>query len=188
MYQPVPAPAPDPDERPPSVTRGAVAIGVTCLGLLVSTFAAVLSFTYTPPKTDSATDSGAGPFLIGYIGWGFLSVVLLMLGAVMTLRRINGGRILIWIVGGISVFTLIGCAGGGVLVEALGANEADRTTTYPPSWMFYLAVVGSVIGLISVIMAIIFYGRRASGLWFKPPQQHYGYTTQQYPPPPYRPY
>jgi len=187
MYQPVPAPAPDPDERPPSVTRGAIAIGITCLGLLVSTFAAVLSFTYTPPETDSATDSGAGPFLTGYIGWGFLSVVLLMLGAVMTLRRVNGGRILIWIVGGMSVFTLLGCAGAGVLVEALGTNEDDRATTYPPSWMFYLAIAGSVIGLVAVIMAIVFYGRRESGRWFKPPPQQFSYTAPQ-PPPPYRPY
>lgn len=187
MYQPIPAQAPVPDERPPSVTRGAVAIGLTCLGLLVSTFAAVVTFTYDPDgSTDAAVDDGAQPFLTGYIGWGFLSVVLLMLGAVMVLRRVNGGRILVWIVGGISTLTMLGCGGVGVLIIVMGTQE--NWDNYPPQWMFILAVVGSFVGLIALIFAMVFLGQRDSGRWFKPPMQVTGYTTPQYPHPPYGPY
>ncbi|GIG71487.1 hypothetical protein [Phytomonospora endophytica] len=179
MYQPVPAQVPD--ERPAEATKGAAAIGVTCLGLLVSTFSAVLTFTYDPDGgTDAAVDDGARGFLIGYTGWGGLSVLLLMLGAVLILRRIGGGRILIWVVGGISIMTMLSCGGGGLLVTVMGAQE--DWDNYPPQWMFLLAVVGSFLGLIALVTGMVFLGRRAVGQWLKPPMQQYGYTTPQYPP------
>ncbi|MEV0644804.1 hypothetical protein AB0I28_06035 [Phytomonospora sp. NPDC050363] len=188
MYQPAPA-APASGERPPSVTRGAAAIGVTCLGLLVSSFTGVLTFTYEPPDSANAAmdDQGAAVFLISYIGWGLLSVVLLMLGAIISLRRINAGRVLIWVVGGISVLTLLSCAGGGVLVEILGSAESGgRDDSYPPQWMFFLAIFSSIVGLVALIMGMVYYGRRESGNWFKPPVAYF--PQQGYPQQPYRPY
>lgn len=184
MYQTVPTP--DPGERPPATTKGAAAIGVTCLGLLISTFSAVMTFVWDPPGTaDAAVDDGGRGFLLGYTAWGLASVLLLMLGAVLALRRRNGGRVLIWVIGGISVFTMLSCGGGGLIIEIAGSADGSRDTSFPPQWMIVLAVIGSFIGLIALIFAMVFFGRREVGNWIKPPPQ-FGYVQPPYPPqPPY---
>lgn len=187
MYQQT-VPTPDPGERPAAATKGAVAIGVTCLGLLVSTAAAVLTFTYDPPGgTDAAVDDGAQGFLLGYTVWGLVSVLLLMLGAVLALRRRNGGRVLIWVIGGISILTMLSCGGGGIIVEIMGNQE--NWDNYPPQWMFLLAIAGSFLGLIALVTGMVFFGRRQVAHWIKPPTQ-FGYVQPMYPPqqPPYGPY
>ena len=176
-------PQPAAPERPASLTQAAVSVGVTCVGMLLVTFAAVAMMTWQPPDGTSAGTETEGmvPTLVIEIGWNVLAVVLLMMGVVMALRGVNGGRIMVYVVSSVSLLLFFGCGGLSLLAETVvRASESDSETSWPPHWMFWLAAAGSLLGIAATIAAFVFLGKRSTREYLKPqlavpypPQQQY---------------
>ncbi|MEV0644803.1 hypothetical protein AB0I28_06030 [Phytomonospora sp. NPDC050363] len=171
--------APAPDERPASVTRGAYAAAATALGQLLTTAGAVGLATWTSPGERPGEDT-AGAVVI--VAWGLISAALLMVAAVTTLRRINGGRTLFTVVGIITLTNLALC---GIYYGIVGSEIVrlrGSDSPRPPTWTALLGMTGAVLGLVAVIYGLVHYGRRTSRDWLKPPPPPVVYV----PAPPYR--
>ncbi|GLZ80556.1 hypothetical protein Afil01_53630 [Actinorhabdospora filicis] len=163
MYQP----QPDVPARPASAGQGVAAVGVAGVGLLVEVFAAftLMSWRDSTGKSGFSEPSVVG-IMYGYLAWGMLMVILLMLGAVLVLRGRPGGRVLVYVTGSLALAGVLGCGGmSGVIVGGPYGSSSD----WPPQWIAMIALAGSVIALVALIFAFVALGRRTTTLWLKPP-------------------
>ncbi|GIG71485.1 hypothetical protein [Phytomonospora endophytica] len=163
-----------PAERPASATRGAYAAMVTAVAQLVVT-AGTVSFT-TWTDGDDAPSVGAGVF---FVSWGVVSAVLLLLAALLTLRRRHAGRVLFYVVGVIGLINHLACGvyNGIAGAEIQRLEEAARE--HPPMWMAAIGMTGAVLGVAAAITGLVYYGRRSTREWLKPPPVMY-YPAPQY--------
>lgn len=164
MYPPQPVAA----VRPPSAVHACVALSIASVGLLVEVFGA---FTLGGWEDSSGTTGLGDPtvrgMLYGYLGWGMLLVILLMLGAVLVLRARPAGRVLSYVVGIAAMLGALGCGiGAGVIA---GGPYEDMGDDWPPQWIGMIALIGSIVVLGALVFAFVALGRRTTTMWLKPP-------------------
>lgn len=167
MYQ-QPAPA----ERPDSVTRGAYAASATAVAQLLTTAATVGFATWAGDDDSSPTVS------VFFVVWGVVSASLLILAAVLTLRGRNGGRVLFYVVGIVGLLNHILCGVyngiAGAEIERLSGVGSD----HPPMWLAAVGMTGSVLGIVAAVAGLVYYGRRTSRDWLKPPPPPIAYMPR----------
>ncbi|HEY1180330.1 MAG TPA: hypothetical protein VGF17_29590 [Phytomonospora sp.] len=164
-----------PAERPDSATRGAYAAIATAVAHLFVT-AGIVSFT-TWTDGDEETSVGAGVF---FVGWGVVSATLLVLAALLTLRRRHAGRVLFYVVGVIGLINHLACGVYNGIAGAEIQRMEEAASAHPPMWMAAMGMSGAVLGVTAAITGLVYYGRRVTREWLKPPPVMF------LPAPPYR--
>lgn len=156
-------------ERPAGVTRAVRAAVLTALAQLIVTAGVVALGTWTVRPGEEEGSALGGSILVA---WGLISAVLLVVAALLTLRRRNAGRVMFFIVGGIALANHLAC---GVYNGIVGAEIAKLTgdgRPTPPMWMAALGMAGAVLGIFSAIAGLSHYGRRTTRDWLEPPRAY----------------
>lgn len=153
--------------RPPSAGQGVAALAVASVGLLIEVFSAFTLMSWQDRSGKNGFDEpSVVAIMYGYLGWGMLMVILLMLGAVLVLRGRPGGRILAYVAGSASLAGVLGCGGmSGVIAAGPYGDSSD----WPPQWIAVVALIGSVVALVAIIFSFVALGRRTTSMWLKPP-------------------
>lgn len=128
-------------------------------------------------------------FLLGVIIVSLLISLVTAAGAAFALRGANGGRITMWIAGGVAIVWHLCCSGYVLLIRAIfeqaiqqsnresGGTENFNLSDHFPIWMVDAAVIiGFVVGVASIV-SLVLISLGSVNRWFRamkqPPPMHY---------------
>lgn len=176
------AQAPAEPERPGIVMAGVVTVFTTVVLSLGTTVALLKSYQWVKAQslTGTASDEQLLQFMQSYmaiiIGFYAIISIALGIGALMVLRQNNGGRIIIWIAGGVLAVTNL-CCGFGFFGLIAAINEAanqsssysssSSATTTGPTTELTIAGICTIGALVAVVVAMILIAQGSVGRWIK---------------------
>lgn len=165
--------APAPDERPGTVLAGVVAIFSTVVLCMATALTLIMSYKYLADASNlsgSASDASFTEFarsnLIIVIAFYAVIGLTMGVGAIMLLRQSNGGRVMIWITGGILSAVNLCCGFSFAMILATISQVGKSTdTSGAPTTELTLATVFNFAAMLTAIIAMIVVGQRSVGRW-----------------------
>ncbi|MEV0644801.1 hypothetical protein AB0I28_06020 [Phytomonospora sp. NPDC050363] len=180
--------APAEPQRPTVLMAGVMTVFGTVVLTLGTTLALVLSYQWVTEQmaaetSASASDEQAAGLLesnmIIVIAFYAVISIVLAIGAVMTMRQQNAGRIMIWVGGGILAAVNLCCGLSFAAIVALISDISQQTSSYDgsdpvdaPTTELTMASIFTFTAVVAVIVAMILIAQRSVTLWIKgtPPQ------------------
>jgi hypothetical protein len=188
-YSAPPPPAPG---RPTQVMVGALAVfGAAAMTLAETVFEILIFQDFSRLDTSGELATSLQPWLIITIVLNMLVTIGLGMAALLTIRRQQVGRILIWSVGGLCAALRLCCLSGigmfGAINAAVGSAATSSDTSMSqlaPGWEIAGSAIFGILALAAVTVAMIMVGLRPVGAWFRAARP----AAPVAPPQPYRPY
>jgi len=179
MYYQGQAPAAEP-ERPGVLMAGVMTVFGTVVLTLGTTLALVLSYQWVTVQmaTETASDRQFADYLesnmVIVIAFYAVISIVLAVGAILTMRQQNAGRIMIWIGGGVlsAVNLCCGLAFAAIVtaisdITSSPGYSSDSEPVEPPTTELTLATIFTFSAVVAAIVAMILLAQRSVGLWIK---------------------
>lgn len=180
MYYQGQAPAAEP-ERPGVLMAGVMTVFGTVVLTLGTTLSLVLSYQWVTKQMpqESTSDEQFASYLesnmIVVIAFYAVISLVLAVGAIMTMRQQNAGRIMVWIGGGVLTAVNLCC---GLVFAAVVTAISDYTSSSSsyssssapadaPTTELTLATIFTFAAVVAAIVAMILLAQRSVGLWIK---------------------
>ena len=187
------APPPPPASgRPTQVMVGALAVfGAAAMTLAETVFEILIFQDFSQLDSSGELATSLQPWLIITIVLNMLVTIGLGMAALLTIRRQQVGRILIWSVGGLCAALRLCCLSGigmfGAINAAVGSAATSSDTSMSqlaPGWEIAGSAIFGILALAAVTVAMIMVGLRPVGAWVRAARPAAPVPPQQ----PYRPY
>ncbi|GIG71483.1 hypothetical protein [Phytomonospora endophytica] len=174
--------APAERERPGVLMAGVMTVFGTVALTLGTTMALVLSYQWVTVKMAAETYSSSNQdfadllrsnMIIVIAFYAVISIVLAV-GAILTMRQQNAGRILVWVGGGVLSVVNLCCGLSFAAIVTMVSDIAAQSSSYDgspapdaPTTELWMATIFTFTAVVAAIVAMILLAQRSVGLWIK---------------------